>query len=439
MKSKFFIFIFIVIISCSSKKDIKIDVDTLKNEGITILHNKENNNFGINHATKYINNIALYKPIDGVKNWNSNNFTHSNLLKNINSKINFKTKQQGISIFFSKTTFSKTILFHNEKLIFVDDSSNIVIYDKDLKKNKKFKIHENNFFDNYPLKFSPIIDSNTLFISDNLGTILAFDLDKFKILWKNNLSVPFVSNLSIYKESLLVVNSNGKIFSFDKKYGKINWSFETGTSSIKSYKSFKLAISDNKIIFSNDLGSIYCIDLEKQSLIWSRRLSNLNLFKNLNYFEISPPVIENKFIYFSINSGYFLQLDIISGNILWSTNVKTSTLPIINLSTIAVISDDGYFVIVDKVSGKILYSKYVLNFLKQRALVQNKDLHIRNLYLISNKFYLISNNGDFLIINSSNLDQVQILKISNSINSNLIILKDKLFVMDKNNNILLIR
>ena len=94
------------------------------------------------------------------------------------------------------------------------------------------------------------------------------------------------------------VNANGKIFSFDSKTGVINWTLETGSQNIKSHNGFKIAISSDKLLFTNDIGVVNCIDLVKKNFLWSVSIEN---FSNTKVFKVSNIVTENNNLYLSSN------------------------------------------------------------------------------------------------------------------------------------------
>ena len=425
MRTNLIFFILFLIISCTPKVNLELDIENLKNEGVVILQNKN-----LEDVTDEIKKISKtdINPIKSIADWGYPNFNSNNLIPNINLNINLSIQKD--NNFFKNSTnnfYRKEIININNNIIFVDDRATLFILNENFKLVHKFQIHNLKKYKDYPLKFSLVSESNILFISDNLGSIFAYDLKNYKTLWRNELEVPFLSNLALYKNNIFVSNSNGKVYSFNTLSGKQNWSYETGTQTAKSYKAYRVSISNNKLLFSNDFGKITCIDLDKQTVLWSRTLQLSTAYQDMNLLELADFVTENNNLYITSSFGRFLKLDLNNGNILWSNNIySATTIPIINNNSVALITDNGFLNIFDKASGKILYKKNLLNFLHMEK-NKNKKNSLNNIFLLSGKFYITTNNGYVFLVNSNDLQFIEYKKLSSSINSNIAISKNAIF------------
>ena len=425
MRTNLIFFILFLIISCTPKVNLELDIANLKNEGVVILQNKN-----LEYVTDEIRKISKtdINPIKSIADWGYPNFNSNNLIPNINLNINLSIQQD--NNFFKNSTnnfYRKEIININNNIIFVDDRATLFILNENFKLVHKFQIHNLKKYKDYPLKFSLVSESDILFISDNLGSIFAYDLKNYKTLWRNELEVPFLSNLALYKNNIFVSNSNGKVYSFNTLSGKQNWSYETGTQTAKSYKAYRVSISNNKLLFSNDFGKITCIDLDKQTVLWSRTLQLSTAYQDMNLLELADFVTENNNLYITSSFGRFLKLDLNNGNILWSNNIySATTIPIINNNSVALITDNGFLNIFDKASGKILYKKNLLNFLHMKK-NKNKKNSLNNIFLLSGKFYITTNNGYVFLVNSNDLQFIEYKKLSSSINSNIAISKNAIF------------
>ena len=425
MRTNLIFFILFLITSCTPKVNLELDIENLKNEGVVILQNKN-----LEDVTDEIRKISKtdINPIKSIADWGYPNFNSNNLIPNINLNINLSIQQD--NNFFKNSTnnfYRKEIININNNIIFVDDRATLFILNENFKLVHKFQIHNLKKYKDYPLKFSLVSESDILFISDNLGSIFAYDLKNYKTLWRNELEVPFLSNLALYKNNIFVSNSNGKIYSFNTLSGKQNWSYETGTQTAKSYKAYRVSISNNKLLFSNDFGKITCIDLDKQTVLWSRTLQLSTAYQDMNLLELADFVTENNNLYITSSFGRFLKLDLNNGNILWSNNIySATTIPIINNNSVALITDNGFLNIFDKASGKILYKKNLLNFLHMEK-NKNKKNSLNNIFLLSGKFYITTNNGYVFLVNSNDLQFIEYKKLSSSINSNIAISKNAIF------------
>ena len=87
-------------------------------------------------------------------------------------------------------------------------------------------------------------------------------------------------------------------------------------------------------------------------------------------------------------------------------NIASTNTPIIDGKNIFLISDNGYFVNIDKISGKIIWSTYILKNLKKKK----QMTRITGFVLGSGKIYAVTLNG-YLIISSAYSGKVLIEQV----------------------------
>ncbi len=166
MRTNLIFFLFIIIISCSPKVNLELDIENLKKDGISILQSK---NLKFDHSEVYkISQLATY-PVIKNKNWTNPNFNSSTPIPNIELDINFSISKTNNFFKDVKNNFyRKEILSIDKNTIFVDDQSTLFVINEDFKLLNRFKIHNLDKNKGYPLKFSFAWKNYILFISDNL-------------------------------------------------------------------------------------------------------------------------------------------------------------------------------------------------------------------------------------------------------------------------------
>lgn len=432
MKFKSLFIILFFLFSCSSSNELDLDIEDLKKNGNIIYQNKQLNELKKEDFSK-IKNIILKKKEDYDKNNDFLLTSSFHQLENFefSKKIDIKKKK----IFYKQKNnfYKKNIVTSNKKIIFIDDYSTLYVLDQDLQVVSKLIIYKN-FDKSFPLKFSLISKDNIVYVSDNLGSIFAYEINSNTILWKNNLSVPFLSNLVFLQDFVYVSNSNGKLYSFNSANGKQNWSFETGTDVLKSSDLFKISINDNKLIFTNDLRFIYCIDLIKKKTIWSFQIPFDFSDENQKLLEVYKIIVDKDSIYLSTNSDKFYKIDISNGKIIWDIQNLKSISSIINYTTVSSVSKDGLFVILEKINGNILYKKNFFNYFHNTNL-KEKIRNFNNFFVSKEDFYISSENGYIVNVSSNNLDNISLRKVSEEINSNIVTLDDAIYFIGELNSI----
>ena len=429
MKNSFLFIIFLFFINCSPKIDISIDIEDIKKNGIEFI---QNNKTILAPRINLISKVSLYDKKQ-ITSWEQPYFNYSNLTPNSNfENKNIIKKNNYYFKYNKKNNYKKKILVIKEKIIYIDDYGNLIVLNKKLDLLKKINLYKKKKYKKFPLKYSIASKNNQLYIADNLGFLFSFNLSTLLLTWSNNLEVPFLSNLIIYKDSLFATNSNGKIYSFDIATGKQKWSYETGTQIVKNVNAFKIGIYLDKLIFSNDFGNITCIDLKNRSVLWSMSLEPSNKASDISLLNLSNIVTENNFVYVSSNFGKILKIDLNNGRTVWSSKFSSANVPVINKFTIAAVNEEGLFSIFNKKNGKVLFRRNVLNMSVNS--VSKKPLEkINNLFISNNFFFMTSTKGVLYQISANNLELFKFRSVAKEIKSNIAIAKKNIFlIVDKN-------
>ena len=429
----YYLIFFIFLFNCSSKKDeLLIDIQAFKKQGpeIFLEKNKKNLSKELQVITKFLN----YKSFN-LESWQHANYQSSNFLPHTiyNGSLSIKKKNKFFSS-LKKNTYEKNILIFNNSIFYIDDLSNIFTLDLNLNLLRKLTIYKKKYFQDYLLKFSLVSDGEYLFISDNLGNIHSYDPKLNKITWSIKLGVPFVSNIILYKSNLYVINDNGKIYSFNSKNGNQNWSYESATNIVKNYGAFQIVAEQDKLIFSNDLGDLYCIDLVEKNLAW-----NINADENTNFLvnsnnilQFSKIVIKDNDIFFSSNKNKLFNINLSNGMINWTVDLPyPSTLtPIITPDNIINIANNGFISILNKKNGSFLYKKSFLSLIKNLIKDNKQEFILKYTFISSNYLYILSENGFFFKIDTNNLNNISYKKISKSIYSPPVIVFKNIYILD---------
>ena len=429
----YYLIILFFLFNCSSKKDeLLIDIKAFKNQGTEIF--LEKNQQDLTKEVNKLKKFSNYQSFD-LKNWLHPNFQNSNFIPHTqySGALNIKKKTKYFSSAKSNI-YEKNLLSFDNKLFYIDDVSNIYSLDLNLRILKKFTLYKKKYFQDYLLKFSLSSDGEHLFISDNLGNVHSYDPKLNQIKWSSKLGVPFVSNLTLYKNNLYVINDNGKIYSFDSKTGNQNWSYESATNIIKNYSAFQVVVEQDNLIFSNDLGDLYCIDLIQKNLKWSVSLeANTNLTNANNLLQVSKIIIKDNNVFLSTNKNKFFNLNLNSGQVNWIVDLPdVSTITsLVAQNKLINITDNGYILVLEKENGSILYKKNLLSNLKN-LIKDEKKVLFKYSFISSNNLYIISENGFIFKISTNKLDSILYKKITKNFSSNPIVISNHIYILDKN-------
>ena len=387
MKNIFVIFLFILLLSCSSSRELDVDVDSFFKKGKIIELNSQNNNFlrevyKINHLPRVSNKNFLDLSISKKK------------------KINGKFKN-----FFVDQNI----------IIAITNNAKLILFDKNYKKIIQKTIYKKKIYKNYNLQFSILSYDNKILVSDSIGNIHAFNKKDLKLVWSKKLGVPFRSNIQSFGKSIYLINTNSKIYSINVDDGKINWSFETASKTIKDPNfSYQIKVYNEKLFFTNDSGEIYCLNLIDQNIRWSLVFQSEEFKKTPVLFKASSFIAENNNLFISTNYGFIYSVDSSQGFVNWTKPFPfLSNLKLIGNYLIS--NTENGLVIIDKKNGNILFNNDFNRILN----LKKKKISISDIIITYNNIFLTTSNNLIIKIDRDNLKSYTTKKFNKYIKSEL--------------------
>jgi len=444
-KKKYLIFLFLLFLfpNCSfdtktgiwsgsedeKKRIIELEKEQIKETNRRKVYSSTTNFFKEKKLSK---KIKLSAPIN-YESWLMSGMNNQNYLGNIylsgidNKFLKKKIGKNKLSlsrITTSPLIYKKNIFLSDDKgTIFSIDEFGDINWKKNIYKKIYKKIHKN---------LTLTIYKNSIFVSDNIGFIYAISLDSGKIFWIKNHGVPLKSKIKIFDDKIFLINQDNRLLSFDIEDGSIIWSVRSASSFIKTQDLLSLAISkQGDVIASTSAGDLYKINSENGQVYWSLNTLGSLFSDDTDFFRSSDIVIVDESIIFS-NQKTILSYDLTHGGMNWMTDVSSIAIPIVDGENIFLVTENGYFVIVDVNSGEIISSTNILKILKKKK----QNTKITGFIMGSGKIYAVTLNG-YIIISSATSGKVESFKkIGNPITSLPIINNGKLFIYTEKSRIL---
>ena len=203
----------------------------------------------------------------------------------------------------SKYNFSKIkdynklepdLIFHDNGIIFFDNSGNILNFD-----NNSKLIWKKNIYLKNEKKIKPLLsmqnNKNYLIIADNLSKYYALNIKNGEIIWSKSHQSPFNSQIKIYKDKFFILDLNNNLICFSLKDGSKIWNFNTEKPFINPLKKLSIVIENNLVIFNNSLGDITAVNIESGALEWQISTHNSDDLNEIISLKTSNLIIdENK-------------------------------------------------------------------------------------------------------------------------------------------------
>ena len=432
MKYFLIFFLSLIIFSCSSDKDKKVDLEVFKNQGEKINVFEANNIFDKEISSK--SPLLLNSP-QSNKDWVYEHFSSNNLYEHLVYDGKFQDIfKKSIGDFINKNNDSGSLLISNEFVFFSDEKGKI--YKFDIKNQRviwELKIYESSL-NNYPKNIALYLNSNILYAADNLGFLYSIDTETGKPIWQQNYGVPFSSNLNFYKSILYVVNQNSRLYAFNPIDGEKIWSFESLSGLIKPSRSSSISILNNNLLFTNDVGDVTVIDLNQQVIIWTKNILSQNTISNNLIFKTSNLLIDKKDVFISSNNGDLLNFNFDTGEIKWSQKLSSIQNHISTDKYLFVLTENGFIIAFNKTNGTILWSLNLTKFSRDSKTVPS----YYGLLLASNNLYATSSNGDIYKISANDGTYISHKKINSDLSRAPIIVDNRIFILNRSSELIIL-
>jgi len=436
------IFSFLLLTNCSvvdpagvwksSEKEIKRVVDLEKKQKEIVNTEKiytADNTFS--QEKNLTSKIILSKP-KKVLEWEMSGLNYQNSLGNIylsGSVNNFLKKKIGKNK-FNYANVMDPPLVSNNRIYFSDNNGTIfstnqigdVIWKKNIYKKLYKKIYKN---------LSLAIYKKNIYVSDNIGFIYSISLDNGKLNWIKNHGIPLKSKIKVFKDKIFLINQDNRIISLDSNNGSIVWSIRSIPSFIKLQNLLSIAISNQGHLVSIDTsGTLTKANTEDGRIFWTINIADSVYAHSTDFFKASDVVINNNKVFVSTTSS-ITSLDLKTGSNVWTLKISSADTPIISGQNMFIVTKNGFFVIININSGEIISSKNILNTLKKRK----RATQISGFIMGSDKIYSLTSNGYSIVCSAITGKPESFIKIGGAITSAPIISNGNLYIRTKKSKI----
>ncbi len=354
----------------------------------------------------------------------------SNDLSNNSGRVNYDGNLKTISKYkFSKidnfNKFEPEIVFDQSNLFFFDNKGSILKFDKFSK-----LIWKKNYYKKSEKKLKPELNmaryENYLIVTDNLAKYYAIDIESGNLLWMKNNTAPFNSQIKVYKDNFFVTDFQNTLRCYSIKDGKEVWNIKTDSSFIKSQKKLSLIISGEKVYFSNSIGDISAVDINRGKLVWQTPTQDSSIYESSFQLKTSDLVLANKSILFSNNTNEFYSLDTKTGTLIWQQKINSTVRPTAIDNFVFTVTEEGFLVIIESETGNIIRITNVFDRIKEKKRSNIKPI---GFVVGSKNIYLTTSNGRLIAIDILTGKPILMIKVDNKNISRPFILDKKLFII----------
>ena len=189
------------------------------------------------------------------------------------------------------------------------------------------------------------------------------------------------------------------------------------------------------ILSYNFFTYIYSISYLNKKINWVLNFNNSALPGDTSLFFSQPIVINKKNLVISTKNSIF-NYNPVNGSTNWSLLSNSSLKPLLTANYTYILSNSDLLICIDNKTGQVLWSQNIYKNLNKK-ITKKKIGKFFDLIMINNEINIFSRNGYFLSFNYKNGNFLNVKKISKKgINSEIVLIKNNIFLIDRNNRLL---
>jgi outer membrane protein assembly factor BamB len=254
----------------------------------------------------------------------------------------------------SDKQYLKLIPVHaNEKIFVAENSGEVMAFD--LTSGKEIWSQDTNT----RITGGPGAGNNLVTVGTGKAEVITLSADSGEILWTTRVTSEILAAPQIAGNIILARTIDGKIFGLNAENGERLWIYERSVPSLTLRGSSTPVVAGDYIIAGFDDGRLAAIELQTGKLVWETRLalgsgrSELERMVDIN----ADPVIKDGIIYAATFQGRVAALDLQSGRILWTREISSYAGLCVDSNAVYITDDDSAVWALDRMTGVSIWKQ----------------------------------------------------------------------------------
>lgn len=243
-------------------------------------------------------------------------------------------------------------------------------------------------------------ENSVIYISTNIGDVVAVNTATQKILWRKSLKYP-LRGAPLYADGIVIVNTiDGQTFALNSSNGSVVWMKKLQGEMTVMSKSSTPALYGNSIICAYSSGDLKSYDLHSGGDNWDDVLFSSNLADSGSVMAhiVASPVVSNGNILATTSESGMVMLDASNGVRIWEKEIGTINTPLVNSGWVFVLTQTGTMVCLSEKDGAV---KWVSEIKESIPEPHNKNAEFVGALLINGDIMAFSNTSNIVKLDIS--------------------------------------
>jgi outer membrane protein assembly factor BamB len=236
-------------------------------------------------------------------------------------------------------------------------------------------------------------EDGRLYVTSGFGFVKALDAKTGKEIWKTDLSVPLTDAPVVNGGRVFAITEENHLYTLAAADGRILWDHTGIAESASILTSTSPAVAGEFVVAPYSSGELYALRVENGQVAWSdtlTRTGNTTALTALNDIA-GRPVIDRDMVFAISHSGRMVDIDIRTGERIWTNDVSGMQTPWVAGDFIFVVSTEAELICFSRKDGRVKW----ITQLPRYEDPENKDgpIYWAGPVLVSDRLLLLSSNG----------------------------------------------
>ena len=408
-----------------------IDKDRIKGDRISILKLRKNL---VSDPQTLQSNIALPQEKTN-SDWLYPGGSLNNTLENLSGPTSLNRKWN-MKIGAGSTKMAYLIsmpIIADNKVFSLSSDSRIQAFDINKRKriwNNNLAIKKENKREGFGggLSFS----DGVVYASTGFGYLYAFLADSGEMLWELNMRIPSRSSPIVFQDLVFVMTHDNQLFAVDKDSGEVMWTHRGILESATILSSTSVAAGDGLIFVPYSSGEIYAIRPLNGSVIWSDSLSRTGSSTSLSEINsiTARPIIDDGQLFSVSHAGRMVSIDISTGERVWTIDMSSTETPWLAGDWLFVLTSNAELVCISKRSGKIRWVTQLEQYRNEEK--KKNPIQWSGPVMVSSKLLAISSEGKAIWVSPDDGEILNSDKITGSSYLPPLVVNNTVYILNDN-------
>lgn len=212
-------------------------------------------------------------------------------------------------------------------------------------------------------------DSGTLYATNGLGDVVAFNAADGKQIWKVRPGGPLRGAPSVSDGTLYVMSQDSQLLALSAKDGSLSWSAAASTELTGIFGTASPAIAQGTVVAGFSSGELNAYRYENGRSLWGDALSRTSISTSVSSLADvdASPVIDRGRVFAIGQGGRMVSLELVTGQRLWEINVAGISTPWIAGEWLFVLDDDARLLCIARSNGKVRWISQLRRYDKPKT------------------------------------------------------------------------